>query len=164
MRIMGIDPGLATIGIGIIDAHSPSKLEPKEWMTITTDAGNTAPERLLEIERDLDSLLTQFRPELAVVEKLFFSTNVRTAMDVAQGRGVILATLARHNIPILEPTPLELKSAITGDGRADKKQLQQMIQLMLHLTDIPSPDDAADALALAVYGVLATRVLATGKK
>ena len=155
MRIIGIDPGLATIGIGLIEAESIHQIICIEWLTIVTQAGTPTPQRLMELRRDLSEFLAEAKPQLAVVERLFFETNVRTAMDVAQARGVILLTLGEQGISILEPTPLQLKSAITGDGRADKRQVQEMLLRMLHLKEIPKPDDAADALALAVYGALA---------
>lgn len=155
MRIIGIDPGLATIGIGVVEATSVHAILPVEWLTITTQAGQPALDRLSEIHRDLGAFLVEAKPELAVVERLFFETNAKTAMDVAQARGVILLTLAEHGIVVIEPSPLQLKSAITGDGRADKRQVQEMLMRMLHLTELPKPDDAADALALAVYGAIA---------
>lgn len=151
---MGIDPGLATIGIGVLDAESPSVFEALDWCTIETKAGVPGPERLAEIAKDLTGLISQWQPELAVVEKLFFEKNVRTAINVAEARGVILATLGQANIRVLEPTPLQLKSSITGDGRADKTQVQTMLMTLLKLEDPPTPDDAADALALAVLGAL----------
>ena len=154
MRILGIDPGLATVGLGLVDAASVHQITALEWLTITTKAGVPAPERLLEIQKDLTAFIAEAKPEMAVVERLFFETNVQTAMDVAQARGVILLTLGEAGIPVLEPTPLQLKSAITGDGKADKRQVQEMLMRMLNLTAIPTPDDAADALALAVYGAL----------
>jgi len=154
MRILGIDPGLATIGIGLVEASSPREVRALDWLTIETQAGAPAQERLAEIHRDLRAYVREARPERAVVEKLFFATNERTALDVAQARGIILLTLAEEEIPTLEPTPLELKAAITGDGGADKRQMQDMLKILLHLQDIPKPDDAADALALAVFGAL----------
>lgn len=154
MRILGIDPGLATVGLGLIDAPNVHQIAVVEWLTITTKAGLPAADRLREIHTDLQAFLRDAKPELAVVEKLFFATNERTAIDVAQARGVLILTLADAGIPILEPTPLQLKSAITGDGKADKRQMQAMLVMMLKLQEIPRPDDAADALALAVYGAL----------
>ncbi len=154
MRILGIDPGLATIGIGVVEAESVHKIQALEWLTIETAAGLSTAERLQEIHRDLQEFLLTCRPDLAVVERLFFQTNVKTAMDVAQARGVILLTLAEHGIAVIEPSPLQLKSAITGDGKADKRQVQDMLVRMLSLSEIPKPDDAADALALAVYGAV----------
>tara|TARA_Y100000310_G_C20325163_1_gene642622 strand:- start:64 stop:552 length:489 start_codon:yes stop_codon:yes gene_type:complete len=156
MRIIGIDPGLATVGIGLIEADS---MQPKalEWATIETAAGTPMSERLLEIGNDLSAYLEAEKPELAVIEKLYFSVNEKTALDVAQARGVILATVARFGIEIIEPTPPELKSCIAGDGKADKKQMQQMVKMLFNLDEIPKPDDAADALALAAFGVFNAR-------
>lgn len=152
MRIIGIDPGLATVGIGLIEADSPQNLQVLEYLTIETESGMEAAQRLKEIGEDLEGLLNEYTPELAVIEKLYFSVNEKTALDVAQARGVLLATVARHGLPVLEPTPPELKSSITGDGSADKKQMQEMVKIIFHLDHIPTPDDAADALALAAFG------------
>lgn len=157
MRIIGIDPGLATIGIGIVEAESVHVMRAVDWLTIETQAGVPTPQRLTEIHRDLTELLSQMQPDSAVVERLFFETNVRTAMDVAQARGVILLALGERGIPVIEPTPLQLKSLITGDGKADKRQMQDMIKRILNMHEIPKPDDAADALALAVYGALCAK-------
>ena len=152
MRIIGIDPGLATIGIGLIDSESSQSVTPIEWLTIETKAGLPMADRLKEIADDLSAYLKENQPELAVIEKLYFSVNEKTALDVAQARGVILATVAATGIPIIEPTPPQLKSCITGDGSADKKQMQEMVKIIMNLEEIPTPDDAADALALAAYG------------
>ncbi len=154
MKILGIDPGLATIGIGLIEGDSGSDLRNPDWLTITTPAGLPLPDRLLEIRKDLSGFLAETKPELAVIEKLFFATNALTAIDVAQARGVIVATVAEAGIPIIEATPLQMKLAITGDGQADKLQVQTMLMHLLKLSEIPKPDDAADALALAIYGAL----------
>lgn len=152
MVIIGIDPGLATVGIGLIEATSAHDLTILDYFTIETSATAPFPERLTEISKDLDELLQIHQPELAVIEKLYFSVNEKTALDVAQARGVILAACAMQNMTIIEPTPPELKSCITGDGAADKKQMQQMIKMIFNLDEIPKPDDAADALALAAFG------------
>ncbi len=157
MIVLGIDPGLATVGLGLVDAPSPHTVHVKEWLTITTKPGLALTDRLKEIHTDLTDYLKQTRPDLAVVERLFFATNEKTAIDVAQARGCILLALAEAQIPILEPTPLQLKSAIAGDGKADKRQVQDMIMRMLSLTEVPKPDDAADALGLAVYGAVQSR-------
>jgi len=154
MRVMGIDPGLATVGIGVIDAYSAQDIRAVDWMILQTAAGLPLLDRLEELQRDLRAQLLEHQPELVVVEKLFFATNARTAIDVAQARGALLVTLAEIHVPLLEPTPLQLKSSITGDGQASKEQVQDMMMRMLKLTAIPRPDDAADALALAVYGAL----------
>ena len=152
MRVLGIDPGLATVGVGYVDAASPHDIRAGEWLTIRTAAGLPLAERLKEIRIDLLAYIAEVRPELAVIEKLFFATNRKTAIDVAQARGVILLCLAEAAVPLLEVTPMQLKSCITGDGRADKRQVQDMLVRTLHLDRTPQPDDAADALALAVYG------------
>ncbi len=154
MRILGIDPGLATIGLGLIEAEGPHQMKVVEWLTIKTKAGIPLPDRLQEIHQDLAEYLKDTKPDLCVIERVYFSKNVTTAIDVSQARGVILACIAEQAIPMLEPTPSELKSAVCGDGKADKTQMQTMMMRMLELTEIPKPDDAADALALAVFGAL----------
>jgi crossover junction endodeoxyribonuclease RuvC len=154
MRVLGIDPGLATVGLGLVERERGGAHRAVDWLTITTAAGLPLPDRLREIHDDLLRFCEDTRPDLAVVEKLFFQTNVKTAIDVAQARGVILLALAEANVPVLEPNPMELKLAITGDGRADKRQMQDMLTRTLALAQIPSPDDAADALALALFGAL----------
>jgi crossover junction endodeoxyribonuclease RuvC len=155
MRILGIDPGLRTIGLGLIEAQSRSQVRSLEWLTIQTDAALGLPDRLAEIARDLDGFLEGAKPDLAVVERIYFAVNERTAIDVAHARGVLLQTVAARSIPILEPTPLELKAAVTGDGSADKRQIGDMLVRIFKLPAPPTPDDAADALALAYYGALA---------
>lgn len=159
MRILGIDPGLATVGIGLIESASVGDLRVIDWCTIETHSGLLLADRLCEIQKDLEVILADFRPDLAVIERLFFATNARTAIDVAHARGVILSSVGARGIPIVEPTPLQLKLAITGDGKADKRQVQMMLLHLLKLPDLPRPDDAADALALAVYGSLQSSVL-----
>lgn len=154
MRILGIDPGLATIGLGLIEGTSSEEFHALDWLTITTKAGAPLSERLGEIAKDLREYLDAHPPDLVVVERLFFAKNERSALDVAHARGVILLTVTELSLPLLEPTPPELKLAIAGNGRAEKGQLQRMLKNLLHLTEIPKPDDAADALALAIYGAL----------
>ena len=162
MRILGIDPGLATIGLGLIEADGPHHMQVLEWLTIKTAAGIPLPERLKEIRKDLSAYLAETKPELAVIERVYFSKNVTTGIDVSQARGVILTCIAEQAIRILEPTPSELKSAVCGDGKADKTQMQQMMMRMLELKEIPKPDDAADALALAVFGALSAKTHPSG--
>ncbi|MSR68061.1 crossover junction endodeoxyribonuclease RuvC [Candidatus Peribacteria bacterium] len=152
MRILGVDPGMTRTGLGLIETTKSGNVQAIEWLTIETPAGLPLPERLSELAADLKQYLDETKPDLAVVEKLFFATNKRTAMDVSHARGVIMATLSSHGIDILEATPLQLKTAITGDGRADKKQMQSMVKRTLKLKEIPTPVDAADGLALALYG------------
>lgn len=159
MRILGIDPGLATIGLGLIEANGPHQMKVVEWLTIKTKAGIPLPERLQEIHKDLAAYVQEIKPDLCVIERVYFSKNVTTAIDVSQARGVILTCVAEQAIPLLEPTPSELKSAVCGDGKADKTQMQTMMMRMLELAEIPKPDDAADALALAVFGALSRNAL-----
>lgn len=154
MKILGVDPGLRTIGLGLVEATSGRDIRVLDWLTIETPSGNPPAERLSEIAKDLETYLEEKHPDRAVVEKLFFAVNEQTAIDVAQARGVLIATLGKAGIPVLEPTPMQLKATITGDGRADKAQIQTMLMRMLDLEAPPTPDDAADALALAVYGAL----------
>lgn len=154
MRILGVDPGLRTIGLGLVETSSKGELRALDWLTIETRPQTSPAERLAEIARDLETYLEEKRPDRAVVEKLFFATNEQTAIEVAQGRGALLSSLGKAGIPVLEPTPMQLKATITGDGRADKAQIQAMLVRMLKLESRPTPDDAADALALAVYGTI----------
>jgi crossover junction endodeoxyribonuclease RuvC len=153
VRILGIDPGVATTGLGLVEVRG-THLSALDWLTISTERGYPLADRLGEINHDLRAYIREHQPDLAVVEKLFFSANERTALDVAHVRGTILLVLAEEGIPFLEPNPLTLKSCITGDGRADKRQMQDMLCRILDLKDPPHPDDAADALALAVFGAL----------
>ena len=159
MRIVGIDPGLATIGLGALEMEHPSNIHVIDWLTIRTKP-IPLPERLREIADDLDAFLKEIEPDMIVIEKLFFARNERSAMDVAHARGVILSKAILRECPILEPTPLQLKLAITGNGRAAKDDVQRMLRHLLHLKEIPRPDDAADALALAFYGTLQANQIA----
>ena len=152
MRILGIDPGLATIGIGLVEMKPSGIATALDWLTITTPPHLELGARLLELSQDLFRYIKEWKPELAVLEKLFFSTNKLTAIDVAQARGAILLTLEQCSLPVIEPTPLQLKIGVTGDGKADKRQVQDMVMRTLKLDEMPKPDDAADALALALYG------------
>ena len=154
MIVLGIDPGVATVGIGVIDAHNPEQMRAIDWLTVETPANTPLADRLKEIVNDIEVLISKHAPVRIVVEKLFFSNNQKTAIDVAQARGAILATVAQKDVEILEPTPMELKAAICGDGGADKLQMQMMVQRLLQLEELPQPDDAADALGLAIYGAV----------
>ena len=158
MRILGIDPGLATVGLGLVEANDRNDLTAIEWLTLTTKPHTALPERLAELSKDLMSYLEEMKPDFAVVERNFFSVNEQSALEVAHARGVILLALNNANIPVGEATPLQLKSSITGDGKADKRQMQDMVVRTLGLTEIPKPDDAADGLALAIYGALTAHV------
>jgi crossover junction endodeoxyribonuclease RuvC len=149
MRILGIDPGTATVGWGIIEITA-GKATPVAFGHISTSKDLPPEKRLTEIAHDLQSIIKQYRPEEAAVEELFFFKNQKTIISVAQARGVILLTLENLCVSISGYTPLEVKQALTNYGRADKTQVQLMVQALLKLPAIPQPDDTADALALAL--------------
>jgi len=149
MLVLGVDPGLATMGYGVV-IESDQQLIAIAYGVIRTPAGLPKAERLMQLHEQLDELLTTYRPDVAAVEELFFSTNARTALTVGEARGVVLLTLARAGLSIVEYKPMEVKQAVTGYGGADKVQIQQMVRILLGLDDIPRPDDAADALAIAI--------------
>ena len=149
MRIIGIDPGYAIVGFGIIE-YSRSKFTTIDYGAITTPAGMEFNARLLEIYNDLCYVLDKYRPEFLAIERLYFTTNQKTAIDVAQARGIVLLAAKQRNIQIFEYTPLQVKQSVTGYGKAIKKQVQEMTKKILSLHEIPKPDDTADALAIAV--------------
>jgi len=149
MKIIGIDPGTATTGYSIIEIIN-KKIALLDYGCITTKAGLQDHIRLDQIAEDLDFLIKKWTPNKAAVEKIFFQTNVKTAISVAQARGVILQRLSKEKIEIHEYTPLEIKSRICGYGKADKKMVQQMVKINFNLKTIPKPDDAADAIAAAL--------------
>lgn len=153
MRILGVDPGLTTTGIGVIEAEG-DRFQVIDWMAITSDTALPLSDRLREIAADFEQILDEAKPELAVVEQIFFAKNEKTAINVAHARGVYLMLLGKRGIPVLEVAPMQLKLAITGDGAADKTQMGAMLLRWLKLDAVPKPADAADALALAVYGAL----------
>ncbi len=159
MRILGVDPGLSTAGLGLIETDGKGAAKALDWLVIRTAPALALPDRLLELATDLEEFLREAKPEIAVVEQLFFKTNKRTAMDVSQARGVIIVTLKQVGVEVMDATPMQLKTAITGDGQADKKQIQAMVKRILNLTEIPEPADAADALALALFGAYTLRGL-----
>jgi len=149
MRILGIDPGTATIGFGLIDVQGRS-YKIVDFGHISTSKKFSSAHRLNEIAHDLNALCQKWNPTVCAVEELFFSKNVKTAMQVAQARGVILQTLNHAGYPIYEYNPLHIKVALTGDGKAIKSQVQKMVAILLKMDSIPKPDDAADALAVAI--------------
>ena len=149
MVILGIDPGLATIGWGVIKKEGAT-VTPIDYGHISTDKNLAFSERLLEIHHDLVALIEKFQPTEAATEELFFYNNQKTAIDVAQARGVILLTLRQYQVTVAGYTPLEVKQALTNYGAADKRQVQEMVKILLHLKEIPRPDDTADALAIAL--------------
>ena len=149
MIILGIDPGIATVGIGVIEADR-NNVRAVKYGAITTPAGLPLAQRLVEIEQDFGRILEMFKPDAVSVEELFFNTNITTGINVAHGRGVILLTAARFGVPIFEYTPLQVKQAVVGYGRAEKRQVMDMTRRILKLQSVPKPDDAADALAIAL--------------
>ena len=149
MKILGIDPGTATVGWGIIEEVN-GKPRAVAYGHIATDKKLPIAERLQEIRSDLTTLIKQYKPDRAAVEELFFFNNQKTIITVAEARGIILLTLADFSLKIAEYTPLEVKQSLTNYGRADKTQMQEMTMRLLGLKEIPRPDDAADALAIAL--------------
>jgi crossover junction endodeoxyribonuclease RuvC len=150
VKVLGIDPGTAAMGYGIVE-RTGGRLREVDHGCLVTSPDLPLPERLLAIHTMVDELLSLHEPDLVGVERLFFSRNVQTALGVGQARGVVLLTAAQHGTPVREATPSEVKSAITGYGAADKEQVQRMVQLVLGMAELPWPDDAADALAIAVW-------------
>lgn len=155
--ILGIDPGLARTGYGVI-AVKPGMLHAIGYGVVQTPARKPDADRLAEISRGIRTLLKKFHPDAVAVEKLFFNTNTKTAMMVSQARGVILSACGHAGVEVSEYTPLQVKMAVVGYGRADKIQIQHMVQTILNLQTAPQPDDAADALAVAICGAQLARV------
>ena len=149
MRIIGIDPGIAIVGFGIIEKQG-SKLIPIQYGSINTEAHTPEPLRLKQIYDAMTSLLQKYQPEVMAIEKLFFNRNVTSAFSVGQARGVIVLTSEEAAIPVFEYTPLQVKQAVVGYGKAEKRQIQEMVKLLLHLPKPPKPDDVADALGIAI--------------
>jgi len=149
MVILGIDPGYAIVGYGILD-YNNNRFRVLDFGAVTTPAGMDFPERLKSIYDDLSYLFGKYKPEAMSIEKLFFNTNKKTAVDVAQARGVILLAARSGGAEIFEYTPLQVKQSVVGYGRAEKKQVQEMTRQILGLSAVPKPDDTADALALAL--------------
>jgi crossover junction endodeoxyribonuclease RuvC len=156
MRIIGIDPGTATTGFGVIDVNGP-KFTLVDAGVISTPAGQPMHERLVTLHRELLEVIRETKPDQAVVEQLFFATNVTTAITVGQARGVILLSLAECGLSPVEYTPMQIKQAVTGYGGAKKPQIQEMVRVLLGLPTIPKPDDAADALAAAITHANSTK-------
>ena len=149
MRILGIDPGYAIVGAGVIE-YSGQRFKTLDYGAITTPAGEQFPIRLQMIYEQMRELLTMYKPQAMAVEKLYFNTNTTTAIDVAQARGVILLTAQQAGVPCYEYTPLQVKQAVVGYGRAEKRQVIEMTKKILSLSRTPHPDDVADALAIAI--------------
>jgi crossover junction endodeoxyribonuclease RuvC len=154
--VLGIDPGTAALGYGIVES-SRGRLREVDHGCLVTSPDTALPERLLAIHALVDELIALHSPRIVAIERLFFSKNVQTAFAVGQARGVVLLAAAQHRVPVVEATPNEVKSAIAGYGAADKEQVQRMVQLVLGMAEVPRPDDAADALAIAVWGANSAR-------
>ena len=148
MKVLGIDPGLALTGWGVVEKKNSEKLV--DYGCFKTKAGVKSEMRLLSLFRQLQETIDSFKPEVVAVEKLFFNTNAKTALQVGEARGVVKLLVSQNSLPLVEFTPLQIKNSITGYGRADKKQVQLMVKSLLGLKQVPRPDDAADAVAVAL--------------
>lgn len=157
LRVLGIDPGTATTGWAIL-CEKDGKMEPLAYGHIATSPEKSDEERIFEISRDLKNIIKKYQPEEAAVEDLFFFKNKKTVITVAQARGAILLTLCQNNVRVASYTPLQVKQAITGYGRADKKQMQEMTKSILNLKKLPKPDDTADAIAIAVCHINSRKI------
>lgn len=157
MRILGIDPGTGILGFGVIDIDAKNKAHLVDAGVIRTPVNEDASVRLLTIYEELTGIIKELKPQAMSVEKLFFAQNVTTAMSVAQARGVVLLCGQQHGLDLHEYTPLQIKQALTGYGRADKKQMQEMVRVILELEEVPKPDDCADALAAAICHTMTMR-------
>ncbi|MCY0880257.1 MAG: crossover junction endodeoxyribonuclease RuvC [Firmicutes bacterium] len=151
MRVLGIDPGTARLGWGVIDQLG-GEARAVDFGALSTPAGMAEPERLRQLYEELSRIRETYRPDAAAVEKLYFGQNSRTAMIVGQARGIVMLVLAQGKLPYVEMSPAEVKKAVVGYGRAEKRQVQLMVQRLLGLDAYPKPDDAADALAIAICG------------
>ncbi len=156
MLVLGIDPGTAITGFGLVKKDRRELLI--DYGTITTPAGMDMPSRLCKINRELTAIINKYQPDAAAVEELFYHKNSKTVITVAQARGVALMTLAAGGLPIAEYTPLQVKQAVVGYGNAEKKQVQLMVQKILNMEELPRPDDAADALAIAICHLHSVRL------
>ncbi len=159
MLALGIDPGTATTGYGLVRETQQGQLEAVKFGVILTPAGELPEKRLLHLYQQLKELILLHRPDSAAVEKLFFQRNVKTALGVGQARGVILLSLAEAGVAVTEYNPMDVKQAVAGYGAAEKYQVQQMVKALLNLDDIPRPDDAADALAIAICHLHSSRLM-----
>lgn len=149
MRILGIDPGYAIEGYSVID-YIGNRFVLQTLGAVTTEAGTSFPLRLEKIYRDLDEIIKTYKPDVMSIEELFFNNNAKTAIDVAQARGVTLVVARMNNVPIFEYTPLQIKQAVTGYGRADKVQVQRMVKMILKVEKLPKLDDITDSMAIAI--------------
>lgn len=157
MLVLGVDPGLATMGYGLV-CETTGGLQAVDYGVVTTSPNIPLPQRLQQLYRELSDLVAKHQPDEGAMEELFFSRNVRTAMSVGQARGVALLALADAGLPVTDYTPLTIKQAVSGFGAADKIQMQTTVKLLLRLDSLPNPDDAADALAVAICHLHSARL------
>ncbi|BFL72484.1 MULTISPECIES: crossover junction endodeoxyribonuclease RuvC [Anaerococcus] len=156
MKILGIDPGIAIMGYGVVEFEA-NKVKVIENGVVTTSSKTTTPERLSILYKNLNEIIKEFKPDEFAIEELFFNQNVKTAITVGHARGIQILSAQENNLPIYEYTPLQIKQAITGYGRANKSQMQKTVTTLLNLKEIPKPDDAADALSVALCHALSQR-------
>lgn len=149
LRILGIDPGTATTGWAVVEEKN-GRCQTVAYGHISTEKNRSEEDRILEISKDLEKIIKKYRPEEAAIEQIFFFKNQKTVISVAQARGAVLLTLRQNCVRISSYTPLQVKQALTGYGRAEKKQIQEMTKSILHLKCLPTPDDTADAIAIAI--------------
>ncbi len=149
MRILGIDPGFAIVGVGVVD-YTGNRFSVVEYGAVTTKAGEDMFDRLKQVYDGISEIMDRTKPDAVSIEELFFTNNQKTAINVAQARGVLILAAKLRGIPVFEYTPLQVKQAVVGYGRAEKNQVQQMTKAILNLAQVPKPDDTADALALAI--------------
>jgi len=159
VRVLGVDPGLAITGYGVVEAAPTGDVQPIAYAAIRTSAQTPLAQRLAQLYDALARVITTYRPDVMAVERLFFGRNVTTALTVGQARGVTLLCAAQHALDVVEYTPAEVKQAVAGYGAAPKVQVQYMVQTLLHLNAVPRPDDVADALAVAVCHVFTSQAM-----
>jgi len=158
MIVLGIDPGTGILGFGVVDFVKGKPPKMIDGGVVSTPPHTPLPDRLKEIHDSIAEIIKATRPDVMAIEKLFFARNVTTAISVAEARGVVILAAAQNGLPIYEYTPLQIKQTLTGYGRAEKKQVQEMVRIHLNLKDVPKPDDAADALAAAITHNLMSHV------
>lgn len=161
MRVLGIDPGYAIVGWGVVE-YTGNRFAPAGFGAVTTEAGWPFEQRLLTVYEGIRQVLADYRPEALSIEQLFYQHNQTTVIGVAEARGVILLAAAEAGVPVFEYTPMQVKQAVTGYGKAVKKQVQEMVRVLLHLEKTPKPDDTADALAMAIAHCHCSRSRLTG--
>ena len=162
MVVLGVDPGIGRMGWGVINSEG-SKVKALDFDCLETEKEKETPERLVQIYQKIESLIKKYKPDALSVEELFFNTNTKTAMIVGQARGVVIVCGARMGVPVFSYTPLTVKIAVSGYGRAEKRQVGQMVKVILNLKNIPTPDDTTDALAVALTHIFSNKMVRLGK-